>query len=414
MPASAKFWRWLAPGVMRTASRVCKRWRAVVFSEPALWRVFFLPLHHEFQQGELAARRVVLQRVGAMLLRFTQLAFLQLRLPELRQADMAALAQLPPLASLDCCARQVPACLADCLSQLSALETLRLESIAALPPMQQLTRSPRLRHLRIRSPADGKQDWLPVPSDFAALQTYDYQTFGFGVAGAWMAGCTCCRDPQGGEGDVALSLMNAAAVGALGALLRALVPAGARLTCLEVRNSALDAAPLHGCPDQLSALTELSLSGCSTARHQSDVPAVLAAPLGQAPRLADLSVMGGSLEALPECVTSRRGLTRLALEHNEPRKLPKGAYLADLRELDLSWNNVGRVPVSLKADTSLAGLSLHGDRPLKAADIEGVLARLPALTTLDLGNTGTPQAVLRELHARLPRLAILLSSRRGY
>lgn len=87
---------------------------------------------------------------------------------------------------------------------------------------------------------------------------------------------------------------------------------------------------------------------------------------------------------------------------------------ADLRELDLSWNNVGRVPVSLKADTSLAGLSLHGDRPLKAADIEGVLARLPALTTLDLGNTGTPQAVLRELHARLPRLAILLSSRRGY
>lgn len=318
---------------------------------------------------------------------------------------MAALAQLPPLASLDCCARQVPACLADCLSQLSALETLRLESIAALPPMQQLTRSPRLRHLRIRSPADGKQDWLPVPSDFAALQTYDYQTFGFGVscccrggraasgallspppvaacgiascaaqqscsahhrhtscrpmpvlclltdrrqprssppipacppcsahpvqvAGAWMAGCTCCRDPQGGEGDVALSLMNAAAVGALGALLRALVPAGARLTCLEVRNSALDAAPLHGCPDQLSALTELSLSGCSTARHQSDVPAVLAAPLGQAPRLADLSVMGGSLEALPECVTSRRGLTRLALEHNEPRKLPKGAYLA--------------------------------------------------------------------------------------
>lgn len=118
---------------------------------------------------------------------------------------------------------------------------------------------------------------------------------------------------------------------------------------------------------------------------------------------------GAAGGALPACFPAPSTLP-LASSYQPP----SGPPCAELAELDLSWNHVGRLPVALKRAPQLRRLSLHGNNPLDAKDVEGVLARMPSLEWLDLSNTGTPEAMIRALHARLPRLAIQLSSRRSY
>lgn len=80
--------------------------------------------------------------------------------------------------------------------------------------------------------------------------------------------------------------------------------------------------------------------------------------------------------------------------------------LAGLTELDLSSNNLARLPPALTAATALRRLLLARNTKLAvtSADVEHTLQRLPSLQFLDVMWTQTAPDVLQRLRSSLPQL----------
>ena len=80
--------------------------------------------------------------------------------------------------------------------------------------------------------------------------------------------------------------------------------------------------------------------------------------------------------------------------------------LAGLTELDLSSNNLARLPPALTAATALRRLLLARNERLAvtSADVEHTIQCLPSLQFLDVTWTQTAPDVLEQLRSSLPRL----------
>ena len=144
------------------------------------------------------------------------------------------------------------------------------------------------------------------------------------------------RGSQTGAGE--LMLTGVRALPSLQLLLEALLPAGAPLARLELRQESgllrqgdgevLDIAALRACP-RLASLRELQLAELAPGGGGSE--AALEALLQHATQLADLELKASHahvLTSIPPCLAAQTGLTRLALASHNLTTLPHGPYLA--------------------------------------------------------------------------------------
>ena len=89
---------------------------------------------------------------------------------------------------------------------------------------------------------------------------------------------------------------------------------------------------------------------------------------------------------------------------------------AGLVELDIGFNRFTRLPPVLAAATRLTRLSIEGNEDLciTAADVDQVLACMPALRSLDAdGISQLPRGVQEHLERRLPHVAVQLAESDG-
>lgn len=264
---------------------------------------------------------------------------------------------------------------------------------------------------------------------FPRLVFCELQVAGAEFTKCHLRSCATAEDHQAGQQSVALDLANVRSLPSLARLLGTLIPPAACLREL-VAAGPLNAAAFAGCT-RLQQLTALSIN--SQWFRGSSWQQATATLLQQATGLAVLALDGGSsrrlgLGQVPPCLAAYRGLTQLTLQRMALEDLADGLYLtggsrlagmmlllvafmrtcaaagcmldlypamrysdvsfappfADLRSLNLEWNDLARLPPALSAATRLTRLSLDWNRQLRlwTADV-ATLLRLPRLLVVN-------------------------------
>lgn len=101
------------------------------------------------------------------------------------------------------------------------------------------------------------------------------------------------------------------------------------LRSLQLNSCKVDVASMRQLGTARWGLTQLRLFNCgqTAGGHWFRLqPEALAALMDRAPALQDLTVRACMLGEVPPCITQRRGLTRLCLEDNKLKRLPRGPY----------------------------------------------------------------------------------------
>ncbi|KAL4421426.1 hypothetical protein ABPG75_010717 [Micractinium tetrahymenae] len=145
---------------------------------------------------------------------------------------------------------------------------------------------------------------------------------------------------------------------------------------------------------------------------------LLAAIVPQAPALTALHMahcsLAGShtLAALAQATTRLRSLV---LNFCNAAALPAGPYLQGLEELTLLGNRFPSLPPALVVAGSLTRLVFHNGSHdwqsplvLSVADVDNVLAHLPALRKLTTKARCVPEPARERLAAALPQLQVVL------
>ncbi|KAL4419741.1 hypothetical protein ABPG75_006839 [Micractinium tetrahymenae] len=294
-----------------------------------------------------------------------------------------------------------------------------------------------LESLDVRSPLSALQRQLaafPVLADFECRNMWSSCAGGIQVGsvvlGTLKYSLSAPDSWQGQAGEAAplrtmslqLRSKTLAAQGSVQSVLEALVPVGASLTSLTLHDSKAEAAALADCA-RLAGLQALRLE---EGRWRPGAAACLAALLGRAPSLTQLSMQGASvrpmwppsvedtlwLQALPPSLAQATGLRVLALPSHRLGSLQQGPLWIGLQSLDLSKNQLGpRLPRALASATALTSLLLDSNSQLRlaVADVRDVLERLRRLCLLSLhGTAGVVPAAAQRVRSSMPLLQLAL------
>lgn len=204
--------------------------------------------------------------------------------------------------------------------------------------------------------------------------------------------------------------------------LRTLPPTIGSLRRLETLNLASNA--VDALPDELAWLERLttldlsfnrlgalppalrSLRALHTLRLERNAIATVPAWIGELRALRALTLADNRIASLPDSIGQLTALRSLDLAHNQLAALPPAiGALAQLESLSLHGNLVRELPPSFEGLRSLRMLAL-GANPLDLEQALAILARLPALETLELGEVGA--TTLPATIGRFPALRTLI------
>ncbi len=102
------------------------------------------------------------------------------------------------------------------------------------------------------------------------------------------------------------------------------------------------------------------------------------AEIGQLANLQELDYSFNNLDTMPNEIKNMRGLRKLSLAHNRYREFPKEMWhIPNLEYLDLSYNDLSSLPDEISQLRRLKVLKLTGNR-LSSKDLERIRRLLPS------------------------------------